>query len=1018
MKKNLLSVAVKGALGFTAAAIMVPAAPVFAQEDAEIVEEVVVTGSRIERANDVSVSPITSVNAEDFKTTGVVRVEDLINDLPQVAATQTAGQANGSTGTATVSLRGLEAERTLVLIDGRRMPPGSPLADGYGADLNQIPGALVERVEVLTGGSSATYGSDAIAGVVNFIMRDDFEGVRFETQTSVYQHNNDNSKMQDLVESSGFDVADGSVTDGEINDFSLIMGANLDDGRGNVTAYANYRKIDAVLQADRDYSGCALRGSPDSFTCGGSGTMFPARITDFGTNTGLNPAGDEIESFDYVVDGDGLAPRDGRLYNFGPLNYFQRPDERWTMGAFAHYDINDNVTAYTQLMYADDRTVAQIAPSGAFFVTSDLNCGNPLLSEEQFQAICGVYGLTKNDNVSDLIVTKVDEDGNPIIDQSTGMPITTNGAVYIGRRNVEGGPRQDDLRHTSFRSVFGLRGDINETWSYDVFAQYAEVSLEQTYLNDFSTTKLQRALNVVIDDRVDGNGDPLADTFGNPVCQSVVDGSDPSCVPYNIFQEGGVTQEAIDYLILPLFARGTTEQEIYSGYVTGDLGDYGVQFPTADDGIAVVMGLESRRETLTFTPDNGFLTGDGAGQGGPTLGVEGSLSVKEVFTEANIPLIDGKPGIEHLGLELAYRYSDYSTDISTDTYKFGMDWSPISDLKLRASFQSAVRHANLRELYRPRSIQLFDMSIDPCGSRVDSEDGSVIPPSATLAQCENTGITAATYGGDIDSPAGQYNYIGGGTTDLQPEESDTVSVGFVYSPGAIDGLTISLDYFNIDVSGAIEGIAPETIVNKCLETGEARFCDAINRGENGNLWVGDAHVFSPDANIGFIETEGFDLNLNYGFEMGQFGSMDLNYIATYLTKWDLQEFQGDDIQDCLGVWNGACEEPTPDFVSTLRATWVTPIDGVNVTGGWRHISAVDDISAKEADFDAIDYFDLSASWAATDNVVIRSGINNVFDEEPPLSSDAGAGIFGNGNTFPGIYDALGRYAFLGLTVDF
>ncbi|QIL89950.1 TonB-dependent receptor plug domain-containing protein [Microbulbifer sp. SH-1] len=1006
MKKNLLSVAVKGALGLTAAAIMVPAMPAFAQQDASMVEEVVVTGSRIQRdANEVSVSPVTTVNADDFKATGVVRVEDLINSLPQVAATQTAGQANGATGTATVSLRGLESQRTLVLIDGRRMPAGSPVAGGSGADLNQIPGALVERVEVLTGGSSATYGSDAIAGVVNFIMKDDFEGLRFETQTSLYQHNNNNSDMQNLVESKGFDVADGSVTDGEINDFALIMGANLDNGRGNVTAYANYRKIDSVLQSDRDYSGCALAGSPDSFGCGGSTTMFPARFTDFGSNNGLGPNGEAIKGFDYLVEGNEFVKRNGEVYNYGPLNYFQRPDERWTMGAFAHYDINDNATAYTQLMYADDRTVAQIAPSGAFFVTSDLNCGNPLLSEQQFEAICGVYGLTKDQNLSDLVVTKTDPDGNVLINEVTGNPITAPGAIYIGRRNVEGGPRQDDLRHTSLRGVFGVRGDINESWSYDVYAQYAEVSMEQTYLNDFSATRIARALNVVEDDK------------GNIVCQSVVDGSDPTCVPYNIFQEGGVTQEALNYLILPLFARGTTEQEIYSGYVTGNLGDYGVQLPSADSGVAVVMGLESRRETLNYSPDNGFLTGDGAGQGGPTLGVDGSLSVKEVFTEMNIPLVTGKPGFEYLGLEMAYRYSDYSTDISTDTFKLAADWSPISDLKVRASFQSAMRHANIRELYRPRSIQLFDMTEDPCGSRVNSK-GELVGPSASLEACMNSGITAATYGGDMDSPAGQYNFIGGGTETLTPEESETVTFGFVYSPSMVEGLTVSVDYFNIDVTDAIDAVSPETVLNKCLETGEARFCDSINRGANGNLWVGEASISSPDANLGFIETAGIDVNANYGFDIGRFGSMNMNFIATYLTKWDQQEFAGEAVEDCNGVWNGSCGEPTPEYVSTLRATWATPVEGLDVTGGWRHISAVDDLGANGADFDAIDYFDLSAAWAATDNVIVRSGINNLLDEEPPLTADAGAGIFGNGNTFPGIYDALGRYAFLGVTVDF
>ncbi|WP_066966882.1 TonB-dependent siderophore receptor [Microbulbifer sp. Q7] len=979
MRKNLLSVAV-------AATIMVPALPAFAQEDAQMVEEVVVTGSRIQRANDVSVSPVTAVSAEDFKASGVVRVEDLINDLPQVAATQTAGQANGATGTATVDLRGLGISRTLVLMDGRRMPAGSPFTSSA-ADLNQIPAALVESVEVLTGGSSATYGSDAIAGVVNFKMMDDFEGFRFETQTSVYQHDNDNSNIQSVVKERGFDVADGSVTDGETNDFTMVFGANFEDGRGNVTAYANYRKIDAVLQADRDYSGCALRGSPDSFSCGGSSTVPWGRFTDFGVNNGV-----DTEGFDYSVDGNGFTEF-SQLYNYGPLNYFQRPDEKWSMGAFAHYDINEKATAYTQLSFNDDRTVAQIAPSGAFFVTNDLYCGNPFLSEEQYQAICGVYGLTKDQSMSDLVVTAADADGNAVIDPDTGLAVTYPGAIYIGRRNVEGGPRQDDLRHTSYRGVFGVRGDINDSWNYDVYYQLAEVSLEQTYMNDLSSSRIARALDV------------RADADGNPVCQSVLDGSDPNCVPWNIFQEGGVTQEAIDYLVLPLFARGTNEQEIFSGYVAGNLSDYGVKLPTADQGVDVVFGYEHRREALDYNPDQGFQNGEGAGQGGPTNPLSGSFSVDEVFTEARLPILSGMAGAEYLGLEVAYRYSDYSTNKTTDTYKIGLDWVPTEDLKLRASFQSAARAANISELFRAQGIGLFDMDVDPCGTAM----------IATLEECQRTGITASQYGSNLDSPAGQYNEVTGGNPDLEPEESETLSFGFVYTPSFVEGLNLSVDYFDIDVQNAISAVSSETVLNLCLYNNVN--CDKVNRGGNGNLWIGDANIESTNTNIGYFRTSGVDINANYGMDVGNMGSVDFNLIATYLTEWEQQEVPTEAAESCVGTWGGSCGSPTPELVSTLRATWITPWN-LDVMGGWRHIGGTTDNGSNGADFDAVNYLDLSASYGVTDKIRVRTGINNVLDKEPPLTADAGPSIYGNGNTFPGMYDALGRYMFLGMTVDF
>lgn len=988
MKKKLLPAAIRGALGFAASVTLLPTTSAFAQEDAEIIEEVIVTGSRIERANDVSVSPVTTVSSEDFKATGITRVEDLINTLPQAGVGQNSTASNGSTGTATVSLRNLGSKRTLVLIDGRRMPLGSPLDGGIGADLNQIPAGLVERVEVLTGGSSATYGSDAITGVVNFVMMGNFEGVRFESQTSLYQHNNRNSAMQNIVKNSGYEVADGSVTDGETNDFSLIMGANLDNGRGNVTAYTSYRKIDPILQSDRDYSGCELDGTADNFSCGGSSTTPEGRFA-------LNIPGVK-DPFAYTVDGNQFVDYT-TPYNFAPQNYYQRPDERWTMGAFGHYDVSDKITAYTQLMYADDRSVSQIAPSGAFGVdvSNHLSCGNPFLSEQQFELICGQYGLGKDDYISDII--------RPVTNEA-GETEDKSAQLFAQRRNIEGGPRQQDLRHTSFRGVFGGRGDINEAWSFDLYGQYSEVSLESTYFNDLSNTKIKRSL------------DATTDKDGNIVCKSVLDGSDPNCVPWNIFQTGGVTKEATDYLTVPLFARGSTEQEIISGYLTADLSTYGVQLPTTDNGVAVVIGAESRRETLNHDPDLNYQLNEGAGQGGPTLPVQGALSVREIFSEAVIPLLSNFPGAQYLGLEMAYRFSDYSTNKKTETYKLAADWQPIDDLKLRASFQAATRHANIRELYRSESLELFDMSFDPCAAR--EVEGKFIKAPASLEACKNSGITEDTYNTKFDNPAGQYNQFASGDPDLAPEESETFSLGFVYSPSFLEGLVISLDYFNIEITDAITDVAPSTILNRCLETGEAIYCDAIQRASDGSLWLdNDSGITSHDTNTGFIETAGFDLNTNYGFELATMGSIDLQLVATYLTTWDQQELRGEKVESCVAVWGDSCGAPTPRFKSTFRAIWSTPWD-VDLTGGWRHIGSVNTQNENGSNFSSVDYLDLSTAWAASDNFTLRGGINNVFDKEPPRTIGAGAGIFGNGNTFPGVYDALGRYAFLGFTVDF
>ena len=426
------------------AGLMVSAPPPAYSQQADptaAIEEIVVTGTRIQRINLVSSSPVTQVDAEELLFQDTVRVQDMVRTLPQVYSQQNTGQSNGATGTATLNLRNLGSERTLVLVNGRRLPAGSPIQGGIGADINQIPGALVRSVEVLTGGASATYGSDAVAGVVNFLMKDDFEGLRIDYQLSRYSHNNDSGQWQSIVRDAGYSAADGTASDGDTSYVSMIMGGNFDGGRGNATAYATYRDIDAVWQSDRDYSACAL--SDDTSSCFGSYTIAQGLFTDFG----------ELDSnnFDFIVRGHEFVPHQGETFNYGPLNYYQRPDQRYTMGAFAHYNVSDQHEVYSELMFMDDRTVSQIAPSGAFFVTDTLHCGNPLLSAQQFEAICGSHGLTAEDTQ----------------------------LAYIGRRNFEGDNRQQDLRHTSFRGVFGVQGDINDAWRYDASALYAEVSMKK-----------------------------------------------------------------------------------------------------------------------------------------------------------------------------------------------------------------------------------------------------------------------------------------------------------------------------------------------------------------------------------------------------------------------------------------------------------------------------------------------------------------------------------------------------------
>ena len=965
-----------------AALLLAVVMPVFAadEEPAEVdvaeapvrLEEVVVTGSRIHIPNLASASPIYHIDAEALSFQGNVRVEDTLRILPQVFSTQNAGISNGATGTATLNLRNLGTKRTLVLINGRRLPAGSPIQGGIGADINQIPGALIKSVEVLTGGSSATYGADAVAGVVNFLMVDDFEGVKLDYQFSQYQHNNDSDRWQGIVRGAGYSPAAGSTWDGDISNVSLVMGKNL-GRRGNVTVYGTYRNIAAVLQGDRDYSSCGLVQGLTA--CGGSGTTPQGTFSDFGV---LGSRG--LESFDYKVEGHRFVPREGSLYNYAPTNYFQRPDRRWTAGLFAHYDVHDKVEAYTEFMFMDDRSVAQIAPSGAFFVTNTLNCGNPLLSPQQFEALCGAYGLTKDDMQT----------------------------VDIGRRNVEGGSRQDDLRHTSYRSVFGLRGDLNDRWFYELHYQYSKVNMKNTYRNDLSIPRIRRAL-----DAVEHPG------TGEPVCRSVLDGSDPGCVPWNIFREGGVTPDMVNYLTLPLSAEGSTDQTVVSGYLTGHLGQYGIKSPFAETSVDVVLGGEYREENLAFNPGEAYRSGDGAGQGGARPPVSGGFDVTEFFFEAGIPLVEGAPYAEELGIDVGYRYSDYDYDLQTNTFGVHSGWAVNSGVKLRASFQRAVRGPNVRERFQPQGFNLFDMPSDPCGGPVTNGRTEA---GRTLEECARSGVSAAQFGHIAHSPAEQYNLLQGGNRDLGAEEADTYSFGLVWTPRFVEGFNFSVDYYSIRIQKGISSLNPQLILNECLD-GNAVQCAKVRRGQGGDLWLGSdvdrsGRIVSLLENLAIEKVQGYDVTALYDLDVGEWGRVNFNDILSITSTWDQQELAGAPTIDCAGKWGLTCGSPTPDVRNNLRATWMTPW-GVRPSLMWRYVSGVEALSDGGVDLGERHYIDLAAMWDFAGYASLRVGINNLFDREPPIAGQqAGPSISGNGNTFPGLYDVLGRYFFIGLSANF
>ncbi len=984
------------------------AAPAFAQDEDDSDDVVIVTGTRLQtNPNLAAANPVLSVTDDEIDVRGAVRIEDLVNTLPQVSAGQTTEISNGATGTAELDLRGIGAIRTLVLIDGRRLPYGDSSRSAPNVDL--VPAQLVERVDLLTGGASAVYGSDAIAGVVNFVLKRDFEGIELDVLGGINQAGNGNEFLNSIAAAGGQPVADGSW-DGESLNLALTLGANTADGRGNVTLFAAYESVEAITQDNRSVSACALgqsmgSGSFMGFGCVGSGNFRLFGGTDLG--------GSNVDAFQQE---DGsittFAGGPAETYNFGPLNFFQRPSERFQIYARGHYEITDNLEAFADLGYIQNNSDAQIAPTASFGAWS-VNCDNPLLDTSAaggLNLLTDVFGCTPAEVLAG----------------------TEKDFVTASHRNVEGGPRNSNLDNDALRMVTGLRGQTGG-WDWEAFFQYSKTSDIDISVNDFIIENVQNAFFIV------------DDGAGGVQCRDANARAD-GCVPYNIFQRGPggeslVTQDALDYVQGIGITTGETEQIVAGGNIQTDLGEYGFQMPWSDAGVGFLAGIEWRKESLNAVPDQiSQIPGGGfTGVGGATLPVSGSVSVLEFYNELQVPIITGRQLFEELVFNGQYRFSDYSATgnnventFSTHAFGLQLSWAPTEDLRFRGQFQRAVRAPNVIELFEGTDTDLPDLEpagINSLGEQIFDPCSSAAP-IATLAQCMNTGVTAAQFGTISDVLAGQTQSIVGGNTDLQPESSDTFTAGVLFSPSSVPGLTVSADYFNISVDDFIsEGIPAQTLLDTCLATGDPTFCDLITRGPGGTLRAGivtTSGFEGRNINIASLKTSGIDFQARYGMDLsgGEWGSLSFDYASTYLISKEFTAFPGDAPLDCAGLVGNACrfagggtDAVNPTYRHRLLTTWATPAN-VDVSLTWRFLTSVDNASGDtvEPSLDSFSYIDLSANLQVTESVNFRAGVNNLLDSDPPLFTSAGTGT-GNGNTFPGTYD-IGRFMFVGMNIKF
>jgi len=1020
VKRALLASAVTGATVSLAWAQQAPPAPA-----PQALQTVTVTGTRIASPNLESASPIQVVNTENIQETGRNDISDILNQLPQIfnndigqdLGNRTSGLTTAG-GVATADLRGLGPNRTLVLIDGRRLGIGSPntAISQPAPDLDQIPLFMVERVEVLTGGASSVYGSDAVAGVVNFILKKNFQGIQLDGQIGENWHTQHNDGVRPILEADGETPLTGNKFDGRNKNFNLMMGTSFDDGRGNVTAYLNYYHQDAVPSGNRDFGQCQL--APDT----SDGVNIDTRFCLGSSNSNFfNPLSGPNAQTAYSVQGNSFVPNGTpgttppATFNSQPFIFMQRDDTRYMAGFNAHYDINEWVKPYMQFGFMDDRTHQEVAPSALFRGSNPnntstgnyfVNCGNPFLSAQQL----GILGCTPGQ-----ISGNQSDPANQV-------------EIEIGRRNVEGGNRINDYQHTNYRAVVGASGDIAEGWKYDAYGQFYYVSYfgsSDKYLN---FANIDNALLATIDPKT-----------GKPVCVA----GGPNCVPYNIFADGGVTQDALNYLQTIGTQRGETTLRTYHADVTGELGQYGVKLPTAKEGIAFNLGFEHRNERVTLTPDAIEQSGQLSGFGSAVTPIDASQSVDEQFIEVRVPLIQDVTAAKNLEFKTGFRRSDYSTSGSVNTYKFDVQWQPINDISFRGSYNRAIRAPSIIELFNQPLVALIQLGDDPCAP---SQPGLHDAP-ATREQCLRTvsAAQAAAFGAAYDAGSipnailGQLSQQTAGNPSLKPEKSKSYSAGLVFNPEALPGLHGSIDWWDIKVEDEI-GVIPATLIlAQCLDTGNPQFCSQIVRQPNtfsltGNSVATGGYIIQQNFNIAAAEVQGIDFQAQYKLGMGSFGATRFSFNGSYLLKNTLQPLAGSHTYDCAGLFGHTCQTVNPRWRHLLTATWASPWD-VEVGANWRFIGKVglDNNDSDPSLFGAeaisvlgspgrytysqqmpnISYIDLFGRWNVTKELELRAGINNVLDKDPPVTT---FDLTSGGVNWYSTYDSLGRQMYLAFTL--
>ena len=939
-----------------------------AQDSIQPPSDIVVTGSRLVRSDLVAPSPISVVSGDAVKLSGNVTLEKTLNEMPQLASGNTSTVNNGGgSGVLTANLRNLGAPRTLVLVNGRRFIP----ADSAGnVDLASIPDTLIKRVEIITGGASAVYGSDAIAGAINFILDDKFEGVEATAQYGLTDRGDAQSKKIDLT-----------------------FGTTTADGRGNVTVSGSWTRQSSITQNDRAFSRTPLGEVNGNLVYSGSGsipgTRVPLSATQRASLTGvdLTPGG-TCTSVTGIRFGEGgtvlpyCQPED--TYNYAPYNLLQRPLDRINISANAHYEVADGITAYAEAYYVNAKNDMILAPDS-------------------------FTPLTPGAASSTLLIPNYAS--NPILPEGLRQFFANNAAIFDtngdgtaeivggGRRADELGTRNYRYERQSYQLTTGLRGDVDllgSTWKWDTFYQYMRNRTDTRNEGLISQTRLSMGL------------DAMLDSSGNVVCRNAALG----CVPVSILGLGSITPEAGAFLTPVRESHDIFTRQVAGASLAGTL------FELPAGPVSVALGAEYRKDKYSFSPSPLDLANEYGAVSQKALA--GSYDVKELFGELRIPILANTPFFETLAIEGAARYSDYSSVGKVFTWKLGGEYAPVSWVRIRGAYNSAIRAPNIGELYNAVT-RGYASGTDPCAIPTAGGDNR---SDALKSFCVSTGVPQAEINGFTQATLGM-NQDSGGNPNLREEKSKTYTIGAVISPPFIPRLNITVDYFNVKVDDAIMTVNAQQTLNDCYSVMNANSatCRSIVRLGNGQL----DYVSVSSNNIGSLKVNGIDAQVDYriplpgALSLGEDASLSLQAVASWLFERTQQVLPTSAPQDCAGYYGAGCSVGTggfitPDFKLNVGGTYSSGpltfgIQGRMIGDLELYRTATNVVKS----VDPVWYFDTSFRIDATDKLALFGGINNMFDRQPPI---LGSVLVGDANTDVSLYDTLGRRFFIGATMKF